>query len=258
MVSAVSNSIAVVGDDGSSAAEIVWDWFSAHSWDGWHVEVVTADERDIVWGAPVMGEPWEPPWQRRGAPEGAESVRHLKYACDPRAMFAERTDASLLVVGRHKRDDRSHIFLGSTSEWLLQHPPAPLVLVGRRDRLSNVVVCLDGSDHAEAALGAFLSIPESRSCEVTVLTVDDGRSDPALAENVASRIGSSVASATPLVLRGNPTQTIVGHLSDACPSLVVIGTKGLTGWKRIRLGSTGGAVARQTPCNTLIASAEIE
>jgi nucleotide-binding universal stress UspA family protein len=258
MAPAPSTPLAVVGDDGSSAAEIVWDWVSSHAWNGWRIEVVTADERDIVWGAPVSGEPWEPPWQRQGTAAGAVSVQHFKYACDPRAMFAERTDASLLVVGRHKRDDRARVFLGSTSEWLLQHPPAPLVLVGRSDRLSDVVVCFDGSDHAEAALLSFLALPESSSCDVTVLTVDDGRSTPDLAEQVAARIEGRVATVASMVLSGNPTQAIVGHLSTACPSLVVIGTKGLTGWRRIRVGSTGGAVARQTPCNTLIASAEVE
>lgn len=258
MASDPASPLAVVGDDGSAAAEIVWDWVSSHVWDGWRIEVVTADEGDIVWGAPVRGDPWTPSWQRKGTPAGAETVRYFKYACDPRAMFAERTEASLLVVGRHKRDERARVFLGSTSEWLLQHPPAPLVLVGRTDPLSDVVVCVDGSDHAEAALQSFLSLPESSSCDVTVLTVDDGRSSPDLAEKVAARIEGAVATASPLVLRGNPTQAIVGHLSAACPSLVVIGTKGLTGWKRIRVGSTGGAVARQTPCNTLIASAEVE
>lgn len=251
--------VVVVGDDGSPAADVVWQWVTAHPWDGWAVDIVTADDTDIAWGRPVVGDPWNPPWRRAAEPSGARSMRHLKYACDPRAMLAERSDASLMVVGRHRREASERFLLGSTSEWLLQHPPSPLAVVGTATPMRRVTICVDGSEHAEAALDAFAALPAARDAAVTVLTVDDGRTDSALASQTASdRLAGVVATLEPVAVEGRPTRAILEHLAAETPDLAVLGTKGLTGWKRLRLGSTAGAVARQAECNVLVASAGSE
>ena len=154
MAENAAHRLAVVGDDGSPAADIVWRWLTAHSWAGWAIEVVTADEDDIVWGEPVVGQVWDPPWHRASAVEGA-GVTYLRYATDPRAMLAERTDADLMIVGRHTRTGGFEL-LGSTSEWLLVDPPAPLAIIGRPDPIQNVVVAADGSAKAVHFRGKML------------------------------------------------------------------------------------------------------
>jgi nucleotide-binding universal stress UspA family protein len=54
---------------------------------------------------------------------------------------------------------------------------------------------------------------------------------------------------------GHPTTRIVDHIEEHAPDLVVMGTKGLTGWRRLRLGSTASAVVHQTAGNVMVASA---
>lgn len=246
--------LAVVGDDGSPAADTVWQWFTAHSWEGWAVEVVTADESDVAWGAPVEGHEWSPPWERARKPEGAR-VRHLRYACDPRVMFAERTDADLLVVGRTRHEDGR--FLGSTSEWLLVHPPAPMLVVRHADPIRKVLIAADGSEHSRVAMETFCSFPASAHATVVVLSVDDGRTDAdAAAADMAAALEGRVASVETLVVSGRPTQKILEAITETGADLAVLGTKGLTGWKRIRVGSTAGAVGRAADCNVLVACRE--
>ena len=246
--------LAVVGDDGSSAADTVWQWFTAHPWRGWAVEVVTADETNIVWGEAIEGKEWTPPWLRATNPEGAE-VRYLQYRCDPRAMLAERSDADLLVVGRHRRKDGLE-FLGSTSEWLLVHPPAPLAIIRDPDPISRVVMTADGSEHSRFAMETFCSLPAASGAAVTVLAVDDDRTDPAAADEMAQALEGRVGSVDTVVKKGRPTQQILETIGDTGADLVVLGTKGLTGWKRLRVGSTAGAIGRLAPCNVLVASME--
>ncbi len=255
MVENARNGLVVVGDDGSPAADVVWQWLTSHSWDGWEVEVVTANDESVVWGEPVAGKPWSPSWARASSPSGAAGVSHLRYALDPRAMLAERSDADLIVVGRHRGSGRFD-FLGSTSEWLVQNPPAPLAVIGRADRMSRVLAAVDGSAHSQRAVEAFAALPGSAATTVTVATVDDGRADIAAVEATASSLEGRVAAVETLVLSGRPTDALLEAIGDTDSDMAVLGTKGLTGWKRIRVGSTAGALVRRAECNVLVASAE--
>lgn len=245
----------VVGDDGSAMSDRVWQWLTSHSWPGWRVEVMTADQTEIVWGEPARSTQWTPPWARATPVEGVESVTYLKFPGDPRPMLGERNDGDLIVVGRNSRDPQGRLALGGTSEWLLHHPPAPLAVIGGSGPVGSVTVCADGSGHSRAAIDAFASWPLAAGVGVTVLAVADGRSDAeAAAASGVEALAGKVASVASMVIKDAPTPAILRHVEATRPDLVVLGTKGLTGWKRLRVGSTAGAVVRGTSCNALVAS----
>ena len=247
----------VAGDDGSPAADAVWGWLISQTWPGWSIEILTADEEGIKWGQPPEPVEWSPPWERKGTLPGAVGVRYLRVNSDPRPMLGDRIDADLLVVGRAGVAHEHLPAIGSTSDWLLHHPVAPLALIGRPGQVSSVVVCVDGSAHSQRATEVFSSLPLAAATQVTAISVDDGRVDPEAAIEAASTVLlSHVASVAGLVLDGSPTEAILRHLEETSPDLVVMGTKGLAGWQRLLLGSTAGAVARTSRCNLLICSAE--
>ena len=249
--------LVVAGDDGSPASDAVWGWLTAQPWHGWSVEVMTADEHDIKWGQAPQVVEWSPPWERKGTLIGAADVKYLKVGSDPRAMLGERNDADLLVVGRPSATHEHLPAIGSTADWLLHHPPAPLALIGATGRVESVVACVDGSLHSQMAVEVFSKLPLARGTEVTALAVDDGRTDTAAALTMATEsLEGQVSSVTGLTVAGSPTETILRHLAETSPDLVVMGTKGLTGWHRLVLGSTAGAVARTPGRNLLACSVE--
>lgn len=247
----------VFGDDGSEPADMAWQWIIDQPWPGWHLDVLTADveEMPVEWGAPPRSIEWEPTWGRNEEVEGMETIRFRKVATDPRAMLAEGEATDLLVLGL-----RTHSFLqgfvtGSTTEWLLHHPPAPMVVAGHSAPVGSVTLCVDGSEHARAAREAFSRLPLSGGSRVTVLAVADGRTDaPAAAREAARELEGKVAMVETEVTEGHPTTGILEHLEARSTDLVVLGTRGLTGWRRLRLGSTASAVVRGAPCSSLIAS----
>lgn len=249
----------VLADDGEAPSDQAWHWVAAHRWPDWSVEVVTADADadDIVWGQPPRREEWVPAWSRAEQIEGAGSVRFLKMATDPRAMLAEYAGADLMVLGLRTHSYLEAMVTGSTTEWALHHPPAPLLVATSSDRVETVTVCMDGSAHSRYALSAFLRLPFAAATRVTVLGVDDGRS-PAEegVEAGAAALSGRVADVHVALERGDPTPTILSHLDQHRPQLVVLGTRGLTGWDRIRLGSTASAVVRATHCSSLVACDE--
>jgi nucleotide-binding universal stress UspA family protein len=247
----------VAGDDGSPATDAVWGWLVSQTWPGWSIEILTADEEGIKWGQPPESVEWSPPWERNGTVPGALGVRYLKVNSDPRPMLGDRTDADLLVVGRPSVTHEHLPAIGSTSDWLLHHPVVPLALIGQPGQVSSVVVCVDGSTHSQRATDMFSSLPLAAATQVTLISVDDDRVDTEGAiERANTVLQGHVASVAGVVLHGSPTEAILRHLDEASPDLVVMGTKGLTGWQRLLLGSTAGAVARTSRCNLLICSAE--
>lgn len=251
----------VFGDDGSPGADVAWLWVCNHPWPGWRAEVVTATPP-----------PFPPPsWEYRGdmvewdsphprilvAQSGLASVRHLTGVYDPRVLLGERSDADLLVVGSRGLGHLRALLVGSTAEWLLHHPPAPLVIVRRAAPVRSVVACVDGSGHAQAAVEAFARLPWAKDTRVKVLTVYDGRVDVDAGQAGALKVLSAAGvTASAQEVRGKPTQVILEELSETQPQLILLGTRGLTGWRRLRLGSTAAAVVRAADCSSLVACAD--
>lgn len=249
--------VLVVGDDGTPPSDWAWRWTTLHAWPGWNVEVMTADDSDVVWGEPCEATEWTPTWARTEEIEGARSVRFLTMATDPRAMMADRGDAELLVVGLRSHSYLEAVVTGSTTEWLLHHPPAPLVVVNEPETVHSVTVCVDGSLHSIAAVEAFAALPLASGTDVTVLSVDDDRADARAASSAAvAALTGRVADVKVALGEGEPTETILDHLDAHRPELVVLGTRGLTGWQRLRLGSTAAAVVRAAPCTSLVTADE--
>lgn len=247
----------VLGDDGSEPSDLAWLWIAAHPWPGWAVDVMTADDSDIQWGETTDPETWTPPWDRSDAVTGNPRIRFLTVATDPRAMLAESGGADLMVVGLRAHSYLEAMVTGSTTEWLLHHPPAPLVVVNSAATVEEVVVCADGSPHALAALRSFIALPLATDTRVTILAVDDGRTDvEAAAKSAVDALTGKVTDIQTAIVEGSPTDTILEYLADNGPQLVVLGTRGLTGWTRLRLGSTAAAVVRAAPCSSLVACVE--
>lgn len=245
----------VLGDDGNAPADSAWEWVVNQSWPGWHIDVMTADPEDarIAWGKPARVEEWETTWERTAADlDSAESVRFLKVITDPRAMLAD-VEADLLVVGLRSGSYLDAVVTGSTTEWLLHHPPAPLLVVRTSNRVRRALVCVDGSEHALSAITAFTALPVASSTDVTVLAVDDGRVDvEAATSHAMEALEGRVGAVDEAVESGSPARTILGQIDRLSPDLAVLGTRGLTGWRRLRLGSTAAAVVRMAPCTSLV------
>lgn len=245
----------VLADDGTPPSTTAWNWLSQQPWSGWRIAVMTADEAAIEWGRPAEVIEWEPEWDRPPEAIAEAVVRFLHVNADPRAMLAERNDADTIVVGMRAESHLEAVISGSTTEWLLHHPPAPLVVVTRSGRVHNVTVCMDGSRHALAALDSYLALPLASDTEVTLLSIEDGRVDAGAAVDVAqTRLSGRGISVHSIIDRGRPTPSILDHIATHTPDLVVMGTRGLTGWQRLRLGSTASAVVRSAKTTCLVAS----
>lgn len=241
----------VFADDGAAPSDVAWAWLTGHRWHGWVLETVT--ER---WTS-VSGAELRPSrFVRRAPPSdaGFRSFSHRHETGDPRVFLDSQVDASLIVLGCHHRGHLAAMWAGSTAEWLLLRPPAPILLARHGFPTQSVAVCLDGGPHAQHALEAFLDMPWAAEVPAHLVSVDDGHVDVdgALAQAAETCSGrAALAGAT--ALSGPPKKAIVDFVRSRDVDLVVMGTRGLTGVRRMRTGSTVSATLKHSQANLLVA-----
>jgi nucleotide-binding universal stress UspA family protein len=263
----------VFGDDGSPTADIAWLFVNSHVWSGWRVEIVTAQWPEL--GVPIPPKdsilhPWDPPQRRKAFGEaGFAEVEHLTANGDARLVLLR--DSELLVIGPRGPGLLKSLHLGSTADWLLNNSVAPLLIARHGRQIRNVVLCTDGSKHADRVTNVLASLPWVQEVQVTVLAVDDGRIDVDQACKTATKIleaaGAKVSVAIPIddsdtllsrIHVSSPTELIKRHLDETEPDLVALGTRGLSGLQKLRVGSTASAIAQTASCSVLVASVQDE
>ena len=257
----------VVGDDGSAAADVVWLWVNNHRWPGWRISVVSAHTPEI--GPPVGAEratphPWEPPHPRQLLTGDEVEVEHLLAETDPRLALDSCSDAALVAVGPRGRGLLKNLHIGSTTEWLIgaHRPLAPVVVVRSARATRSVLLCVDGSDHAVAALEALLALPWLTTCRVVVLGVDAGLDqtgtavDHAVAElreHGVDQVTHHVVTPLTSAAESDVRSVILTAVADLSPDLVAVGARGTGGIRGLLVGSVAAAVVHRAPCSVLVA-----
>lgn len=249
----------VVGDDGSASSDVAWLWVNNHHWPGWQADVVHAEP--LRWPPPAPDsapEPlreWDPPSPRVAFTEsGIGVLRHLTRPSDPRILLDEQDDADLVVVGSAVGTHLGRLWRGSVTEWLVARPPVPVLVVRSAAPTCSVLACIDGSVHAQRAVEAFARLPWAAGCVADLLTVRD----PDSPDHDGIAAAAATLEAAGVVVKtsnadGPPTDAILEHVRRTGPQLALVGTRGILGWRRLRLGSTAGALTRSAPCSVLVA-----
>jgi nucleotide-binding universal stress UspA family protein len=186
---------------------------------------------------------------------------------DPASGILEQvnsTHADLVVMATHGRSGPSRWLYGSVADEILRRAPVPVILVPPHvaapwptDRASSILVPLDGSHHAEAALGPAQELAEKLGSEIVLLQVvlfppyslyGDGSAyiaafDPDVAlkeareylDALAKRV--AVSHIRVVVELGQPALTIAEIAEREKADLIAMATHGRSGLPRLVLGS---------------------
>jgi nucleotide-binding universal stress UspA family protein len=172
-------------------------------------------------------------------------------------LLDEASRSDLLVVASHGLSRAAAISLGSTAAAAVHGAQVP-VLVARRPPEGvafprKILVASDGSPEAGRAVEVAARIAQAHQSGVYLLTVERRRhGDP-------SRIAAETADLSaalghePTVIRehGKPSERVVELAVRERISLVVLGSRGLTGIRA--LGSVSERVAQDASCSVLVA-----
>jgi nucleotide-binding universal stress UspA family protein len=88
---------------------------------------------------------------------------------------------------------------------------------------------------------------------ITLIEGEWQRAAQEVVERTSARLAEAGHARVGMVRWGHPAETIVTRAGEVGTSLVALGTRGLSGWKRRRTGSVSGKVARYASVSVLVA-----
>ena len=191
-------------------------------------------------------------------------------------VLDDDTRFDLAVIGTHGRTGIARVLLGSVAEKVVRHAPCSVLAARARGDVKafeHVLCPTDFSDSSRRAveLAAALVVPGGSGITLlhtiempvvyatptippVVFAEVDKQTRPLIeqwAGELRSKVGVPVAT---LVETGSPGANAL-EILDKDPSydLVVVGSHGRTGLKRVLLGSVAEKIVRHAPCPVLVA-----
>ena len=214
--------------------------------------------------------------------EEAEAAAHLEsiktraakngVACE--TMLHESMDASrvivdeatekkvdMIIIGRRGYKGLAKALMGEIAAKVIAHAPCKVLVVPKAAQIEykNILVATDGSNHANAAVTEAVAIAKRCSSHIIALSAMRDESDQEEAKNVSNKAvimaekgGVSAESVTPI---GKPSSGIVETAGGRGVDLIVMGTYGRTGVKKLLMGSTTEKVIGTAGCAVLVVKA---
>ncbi|MER7547914.1 universal stress protein [Actinomadura sp.] len=213
------------------------------------------------------------------AAEGAEHAREvtgdvhavLGRGGPATALIEAARDAELVVVGSRGRGGFTELVLGSTGVELAAHAPSPVTVVREPRAEGPVVVGVDGSAASLEALGLAFTEARLRGAELSAITAWPPDAEPGpvplvdadgLREFAEGRLAGLVepwrekypdVAVRTEVITGPPRQVLLTAAKDA--RLLVVGSRGLGGFRGLLLGSVSNALLHHAACPVAVAHA---
>lgn len=167
----------------------------------------------------------------------------------------------MIIMGRRGRKGLMKVLMGSVTAKVIGHAPCKVLVVPRAARIEyrNLLVAADGSEHSIAAASEAIGI--AKRCGSNIIAVSVGHSEGELADattnvgrvvEMAEKDGIPVQALTPI---GKPHDIIVETAGGRAVDLIVMGTYGETGLRKILLGSTTEKVIGHAACAVLVVKA---
>jgi nucleotide-binding universal stress UspA family protein len=179
------------------------------------------------------------------------------------ADIAGELAVDLIVVGTRGRGVAASMVLGSVTHSLLGSVDRP-VLVARPSAgpIRRVLLAVDGSAHSRAAADLLTTFPLPEDAVVDVVVVASGGvGEVAGAEReIAASVAEPAAELLRAAGRGGATHLVSGDARreitrlaiDERADLVVLGTRGIGGFRGLLLGSVSRGVVTTAACSVMV------
>ena len=183
---------------------------------------------------------------------------------------ATEEECDLITLGSRVVVGRKRLMLGSISNAVSAKAIQPILVVKQPPPLGantfmqgRILVATGGSPWSDAALDYTLEMAHNQGCEVCLLTVEPRRSPhgldletaaaehPVLQQAVARAATAGVIYEARLAY-GNRVDAILETAANRQCDAIVLGSRGMRGWKRLMVGSISNAVAVKSALPVLL------
>jgi nucleotide-binding universal stress UspA family protein len=181
---------------------------------------------------------------------------------------ATETGCDLIVLGLRSTTGWKRLMLGSISNAVAAKAQQPILMVKQPPSSSlasppwqRVLVATGGSPWSDTAVDHALELAQTQQIEVCLLHVERRRrrgEDPAAAESKSilalaeARAAAAGITYQAVLASGDVAETILSTATQKQCDVIIMGSRGLTGWKRLMLGSISNAVAVKAQLPVLV------
>ena len=200
----------------------------------------------------------------RATNEGLRCETSLHEMADPSQAIVDEASGKkvdMIIVGRHGRTGLMKVLMGQVAAKVIAHAPCKVLVVPKAARIEyrNILVALDGSTHSNAALTEAIAIAKRCGSHLIALSAMRDETERQEAENYANKAadlaqkeGVSAEAVTPT---GRSFNAIVETAGGRGVDLIVMGTYGKTGVKKLLMGSSTEKVIGNAGCGVLVVKA---
>lgn len=183
---------------------------------------------------------------------------------------AEEENCNLIVMGRRGLRRLERMLMGSVTARVIVHSGKDLLIVPRDASVGwdSILLATDGSTFSEAALDRAIYFATSRGGALTAVSVVDiypeffaeapkvvekmeGKASEILEEAVRKARAAGVKTEG-VLLRGNPAEEIVALAGQKDAGIIFMGSRGMSGLKKIVMGSVTEKVIGLTSCPVFV------
>ena len=214
-----------------------------------------------------------------GMPAKGTIIEASGSVVDALVNYASRKKCDLIVVGAKGSGGFRRILLGSVSSGVVTHARVPVLVVRslasfRGQLFGHVLAAVDGSQASSLAVGMAAKLSKLTGARLTILHVI---SVPAAAYSSGSLSATTVEMKDRKSAEGyltaakeaaevygvgartriiedlqSPVRGITDYASENHVDLIVMGTRGIGGFKRLLLGSVATGVVSYARCSVLV------
>ena len=200
----------------------------------------------------------------RVSQEGLYCQSILLHGNEPYQLIgnaASERKVDMIIMGRRGRKGVMTVLMGSVTAKVIGHTTCKVLVVPKAARIEyrNLLVATDGSEHSIAAVSEAIGI--AKLCGSNIIAVSVAHSGAELTEaksnvsrvvEMAKKEGIPVEALTPL---GKSSDVIVEIAGGSAVDLIVMGTYGETGLRKLLMGSTTEKVIGHAACAVLVINA---
>ncbi|WP_018948363.1 universal stress protein [Thioalkalivibrio sp. ALMg11] len=202
--------------------------------------------------------------EKRAREVGIDASMILRHGVDRHqeiVAIAEEFKAGLIVIGRRDRGDLSRLMVGDSTRKVVGLAPCNVMIVPRGAQAPHrgLLVGTDGSDLGDQAARAAIELASYCKLPITIVSVAvPGQNEERRQEGVQAiqrlqgeaREKGLEADAT--FEEGRPEITLLEVAARDHRDLVVVGSHGRTGLKRLLMGSVSERVIGGADCPVLV------
>ena len=184
--------------------------------------------------------------------EGVTIDTKILRGIDPADSILEfsKKDYGLIVMGARGKNEKDPYALGSVTKKVIRHTTCPTLFVKKTCSLSNLLVCIDGSEHSIKALDYTVK-RRFHDLSPYARAVSEKLSERILSKAL-SAIGKEGLKVDRKVEFGVASDRIVEVAEKGNHDLIVLGSRGLGTVKRFLLGSISDDVSHKAKRSVLI------